>query len=404
MLREFRCVLLFAWFIISAVPATAVTLFVDPAGDDANDCLSTSTPCRTLQEAVNRAGEGDQVRLAGGTYGEQVSIRSKRALTIIGGSGVVVTPPSPPPVFPPIFHITHSESIVLEDLTIRGNGIADFSQGLQVEHSTDVELTRCTVEEMGGGGMFILRLATVRLSDSIIRSNRFHGLRVDAPASLEVIGAPFSQGVSRIEDNLFAGVLTRGGDFQFLGAVRFAGNAVGIWADGGSVFSCCDEGNRDFIGNEIGIRMHGGELSHRGPSRIEGNHSAGIRLVGASAVLNRFNSLAVRVVIRGNGSDEEGTGGIVATASDLELFGADVTENLGRGVLLQDNSSMRVFNSTVTANTGEGVRLEANSTVRIFEPAVFQDNGGFDLSCSTGSYATGEQKRIQRRSCPRFGQ
>lgn len=44
------------------------TLYVAPSGSDTSDCRNASKPCKTLLYALARAGKGEQVRIAAGTY------------------------------------------------------------------------------------------------------------------------------------------------------------------------------------------------------------------------------------------------------------------------------------------------------------------------------------------------
>src|SRR5262245_28466604 len=84
--------------LVLAWPSDAGELFVSPSGVDSAQCGAQAAPCRHLDYAVNKALDGDTVRVAAGTYFFNtlavsctgVPIRSvlcvvDKAITIIGG-------------------------------------------------------------------------------------------------------------------------------------------------------------------------------------------------------------------------------------------------------------------------------------------------------------------------------
>ena len=69
--------------------AVARTLYVATTGDDANDCLSLVSACRSVQHAVDvSAPTGDTIELQPGSFVENVVIDFK-SLSIQGRSGYV---------------------------------------------------------------------------------------------------------------------------------------------------------------------------------------------------------------------------------------------------------------------------------------------------------------------------
>src|SRR5437879_10303851 len=66
--------------------AQAADRFVSTTGSDAaNDCLTSTSPCRTVGYALTQAASGDTVKVAGGSYRENVTVNTATTLTLSGG-------------------------------------------------------------------------------------------------------------------------------------------------------------------------------------------------------------------------------------------------------------------------------------------------------------------------------
>ena len=93
----------------AAAPDTATRYVATTGADAGNDCLDPGLPCRTIQHAIDVAGNGDEVLIAQGTYQENLVIPITLALrggfeadgrtrdldlfpTIIDGSGNPIEP------------------------------------------------------------------------------------------------------------------------------------------------------------------------------------------------------------------------------------------------------------------------------------------------------------------------
>ena len=75
--------------------AAAETLYVAPVLASDDDCTTQSNPCATIQDAVDKASDGDKIEIAAGSYAEHVVILRKdlkivgsgRQLTFLEGLG-----------------------------------------------------------------------------------------------------------------------------------------------------------------------------------------------------------------------------------------------------------------------------------------------------------------------------
>jgi len=135
--------------VLTALPAAAVDYFVSPTGSDGNDCLSDTTPCATIQAAVDRAADGDAVLVAAGTYVENVLV--DKNVRVDGEDGTVVDGGAAGSVF------TVTGDAELREMEIR-NGAADRGAGVEATGGT-ITLRRLTitgnVATGDGGGLFI---------------------------------------------------------------------------------------------------------------------------------------------------------------------------------------------------------------------------------------------------------
>ncbi len=75
--------------VLTTTPPTRAesVLFVAQTGTIYNDCLSAAQPCPTINAAINRAGDGDTILIAGGTYTSTTAevVRLQKSLTLSGG-------------------------------------------------------------------------------------------------------------------------------------------------------------------------------------------------------------------------------------------------------------------------------------------------------------------------------
>ncbi len=71
-------------------PQGTTFLYVSPAKNNLNDCLSPATACQTINTALSKAVDGDTIFVAPGTYPEQVSIGKNITITGTGSQPAAV--------------------------------------------------------------------------------------------------------------------------------------------------------------------------------------------------------------------------------------------------------------------------------------------------------------------------
>ena len=162
------------------------TLYVDGAtGSDDSDCSNPADPCATIGDALTQAANGDEIRVAGGTYAEglfiDIAVRLSGGYeaagwtrdivayeTIVdgGGNGSVV-------VF-----FTGSDGAILEGFTVTGGETDPGGDGggINIRPNTGVQtISRCTItnNKSGGvgGGIAVASGATPIISATKIISN-----------------------------------------------------------------------------------------------------------------------------------------------------------------------------------------------------------------------------------------
>jgi hypothetical protein len=375
--------------------ALANDYFVSTTGNDANTCDRTAAPCLTIQAAVNKAPDGSQICVSAGTYAGSIAINGRASLNIIGSGDVLLVPPAVPgPNQSHVISIYDSRQIQFENVTIQGHGDADGIGGLAASDSSGIRLREVTVQNMGGGGVVLYRNASAQITNSAVRRNRNHGLRVDASSEM-LIGSPNPSETVVIEDNPYQGIAVSG-TVSLRGNVVLRGNAYGVFGNGGRLNSCCGEGTVSVVDNTSqGFRMTGGYMDLRGPVLVEGHPQGGIRLIGTTAYLNLWNDRTI--VLRNNGN-----AGIHLSGSHLEGAALDITDNPGRGMLLEDASSARIYDITISGNGQEGIRVDGHSVIRVLAPATVNGNGRADLWCSRNSSGVGDPSLIGRLQCADF--
>src|SRR6202011_1314072 len=143
----------------SAAHAADPTRYVSPSGIDlGNTTCDQSHPCKTVQHAVDVATSGDTIRIAAGTYAEQVTIAKN--LNVVG-AGVDKTVIQAPAVLLPsadtgdgqtnIVEVTGGATDNMTKLTVAGPGpgpCGSIDAGISVRKNATLQLYQAASREI----------------------------------------------------------------------------------------------------------------------------------------------------------------------------------------------------------------------------------------------------------------
>lgn len=229
-----------------AAPRTGIWYVAPPpAGNDGNDCATPTSPCATINAALNKPGfvPGDTVRVAVGTYtgtGDQVVLLNKSA-TLSGGWNSAFTAQTGMSTIDgegARRGIDVSSSIVGDRLVvqncIRGGIGVGYSGVLTLTHSAVLNNTAgdaCCFG--GGGGAGIFNVGWVALVNSNVSNNRLLG-------GFQGSGI-YNLGALILDNTTLSGNINGEGVYNLIGSVHINNSTIannersGIWNQAGSI-------------------------------------------------------------------------------------------------------------------------------------------------------------------------
>ena len=305
------------------------------AGGTGTTCTLTD-PCGSAQQAINLAGDGDEVWVATGTYVENLVIT--RGLSLRGGwdASFAVQAPATYPT------------------TIDGSG--DHVISATVE--TGSALIECFTIRNGRDGIH-LYAGTITVARNTVRDASRQGIEIE-------------DGHILLENNLFTDIEREGIEIDG-GTVTVLSNTVdgvgchGILVEGGDVTI---EGNliRDVQGEDYhGIRIEvsgvvtGNEIFNIGDRGIEARG-------GAVVIVNN--------TVRDTGGDGIRTS---AASTNVEIRGNTIS-NIGNDGIDARGVTVTVASNTVSACADNGIKSEGASHTFINANQVYGDgDAGIDL-------------------------
>lgn len=326
--------------------------YVAVTGTDSGDCSTPTAACRTVQYAVDRAGEGDEVRVASGTYTDVQSRPSppgyngplvitqvlyiSKAVTVQGGYTTIDWNTSDPEANPSTLDAQWQGRV----LYITGE-VSPTIEGLRITGGDATGLGGTPWGDDAGGGVYLIT-ATASIDNNWVFSNTgFHG----------------------------------GGVCLYQCTATFNGNTI--------------VSNTGVAGGGLSLVSSTVTLSSNIVMSNSGGQGGGLSLLWSNATLNNNDIIS--------NTANAGGGGLMLSGSEATLNGDTVASNTcehagGGGLYLLDDSSVTLRNATITSNTtdtgGGGLDLLWSHAVLI-DTAITANTadarGGLSL---TGSDAT----------------
>jgi hypothetical protein len=167
--------------------------YVSASGLNSNDC-TLAAPCRTMQRGINRTPAGGVLQVMNsGHYGPMSIERPITIQSVAGSASVAATVINAP-----------GAVVVLSGLLVNGTNTAADTRGILINDAAAVHIVRCEVERFPGSQATGIEVNATNIqlfiSDTIVRANGKHGLRLDAGNAQVAIDN------SRFEDNGFDGI------------------------------------------------------------------------------------------------------------------------------------------------------------------------------------------------------
>lgn len=398
--------------VVLATSQLGADLYVETSGTDtANDCLSASTPCATIEYAAGLAAADDAIQVGAGTFSSTAAdypITLPSGVALIGsGSGMTTIGASTTTLFIAssaqdltveglAIAGTLDNALVLDehagDLTLRDLDITVSEEGLDASFDEDTTGT-ITLDgliltadqpitlDVDGDGPWVVSLT----GSTVTSTGSDYGIQVDVSASTETV----------LEDAYNFDVEIIGNTFSGSGAGPYL--EVSDYANVRALIR-----DNDITTEETGIRVSI-ESSNAVDLTIDNNTVSGtpswaiyLGAYGYNTVIADFadNTLS--------NATEEGLWFTVSDYSntiDLTVRGNTVTGGLADGMYMGiTDSSYNAFNATISGNTvtgnaGDGLHIantyeETNVIYADVRGNTFSDNGdnGIYIENTTGAF------------------
>ncbi|NOZ04805.1 MAG: hypothetical protein GXP41_00410 [Chloroflexi bacterium] len=386
--------------VVTPVRADPGPRYVAATGTDvSNNCTASNNPCATIQHAVDVAGAGDEIQVAGGTYSRvgTVAVITKN-LQIVGGFDPAFTAPDPNlyetvldggwagsvisisnagDVFLQYLKITHGDGIGNCQIgTVGGCGGGVFAEG------TDLHIAQCFITDnvgsstkggLGGGVYVNANGHAVEMWQSQVISNTAAvssslSSQYGLGGGVYIGGGTASLRQNRILDNVGSVNHSGSGGIHLQGVthadiltntiVNNWGNTNTIWYGGGGGLSIDGYAQEVLVSGNV----------------IEGNWAGGAAGIGGGVYVGASDVHLTRNTIVNNVSGPyfgHGGGLYIQSSTPVTLSNNLIAQNAsgsnGGGVYVTmggaPSSQALLVNNTIADNGDSGVLADRYATV-----------------------------------------
>ena len=353
---------------------------------------ATCVPCCTIQGAVGHSVGNDVIRVAPGTYPEQVDFRGMSVvgditLEAASGPGTVLVSPAAGHTLrhgdghtntvtidgvdftsagaSACVYLNHQGDVVLRDVTANNCGYTAFV----LDNPGSVTMERCTANDNGRYGIAVDGAASASLTDCTGSSNVDSGIVVYTLGDLDLIG-PTADG------NTVDGISVDSiGTTSITGATITDNGRVGLSVGTSGALTVVDSTITGNVDNGIYVEDFG-------PGLVTG---VTLTNIDVSNNGHPFGELGVRlrdiegpVVVTNCGFDGNGDDGFKVEDSvvgDIEIYGGHASGNGEDGFDLSAVGNATVIGAVAGNNSGQGFELDMPGTV-FFQDCVANGNQG----------------------------
>ena len=290
-------VLLTALWLVMHSAALASTWYVNGVtGSDNNNCLSSTTACKTIGHAISRAASGDSIRVAAAIYVEQLTIAVSLNIT---GSGALTTIIDGGGINTVVTVLNANANVGISSVTVRngyaGRGGGIYNSGILTISSSVISGNRAFSRYSSGGG--VDNRGTLTMNNTTVSGNTERGGVSAGLGGGIANGGTLTVNNSTITGNFVSGAFGAG----FGGGIGNAGKAtVNNSTISGNTATAWGGG----IGNEAGnLTINNSTISGNKESYVGGlaNYSGVVTIQNSIVANNSAGDCYVRTTIISKG-------------------------------------------------------------------------------------------------------